>query len=307
MMKLGMLPVVAAALLFGPASVLAEEVASDPPQLDTQQSDAEAPDAEQPDAEQPDAEQRDSEQPGIAHLDEAMRLRVTADDIRDLYGVIDELEKAVEAGLSVDDAEFAEQMLSTALMERASMLARALDNPRLPEVQKQRVRRSAESDLRRVLAYDDPPAKARLMLAELLAQPDGDRHEARRQLDAYLQADDLPDDQRAEALMMRGRVQTSFEKALADFDQAIQLAPDELEYKLTRVLLLRAQKRWDEALESLEAVLAEQDEPAVALMVKGEILREQEKLQEALDVFQKVHELEPDELSPLQHRGEAES
>lgn len=273
MQKLGLLMLLAGMLLLAPAFVVAQEAA-------------------------------EPQQPGAEHLDEAMRLRVAADDIRDLYRVIEELETAVEEGLTVEDTQFAEQMLSTALMERASMLAGALDNPQLPAAQKRRVRRSAESDLRRVLAYDNPPAKARLLLAELLAEPDGDRHEARRQLNAYLESEELPDEERAEVLMMRGRVQSSFEKALADFDAAIKLAPDEVEYQLTRVLLLRAQKRWDDALESIEAILADQEASAVALMVKGEILREQKKYDEALAVFARVHELAPEELSPLQHRGE---
>lgn len=290
MTKLCLLTLLAMAMFFAPSFVTAQVDAEVEAEVEAEGQPQEGAQAPRPQ--------------GAEHLDEAMRLRVAANDIRDLYGVIEELEKAIEAGLSVEDAEFAEQMLSTALMERASMLARALDNGQLPAMQRQRVRRSAESDLRRVLAYDNPPRDARLLLAELLAEPPGDRHEARRQLSAYLESEELADDERAEALMLRGRVQSSFEKALADFDAAIKLAPGEVQYRLTRVLLLRAQKRWDDALESLEAIIAEGQEPAVALMVKGEILREQEKFPEALEVFAKVHELAPEELSPLQHRGE---
>lgn len=243
-------------------------------------------------------------QAGQADLDEAMRLRVNANDMADLHKVIMHLEQALDKGLDDENGDFAEQMLSGALMERASIRVRAVINKPINDPRMQRVRRSAENDLRQVLVLDAPPPEARLMLAKLLVLPDGDRREARRQLDAYLELDELTPEERTEALMLRGRVQINFEKALADFDQAILLEPDVLEHQITRVLLLRAHNKADDALTAVEDLLEVDAENAAALLMMGEILREQGKLEQALAVFEQIQELVPEEPAPYQQGGE---
>ena len=242
--------------------------------------------------------------PGQGELDEAMRIRVNAKDLRDLYTVIEQLEQALDKGLDDENTKFAEQMLSQALLERATLLVRAVTSRPSNDARTQRQQRAAASDLRRVLAYDEPPLEARLMLAQILALPNGDRHEARRQLDAYLESEELDNQQRAKALMLRGRVQTGAAKALADFDQAIALAPDDSALQLTRAVLLRAQKKNAEALEGIESVLEAEPDNAAAVMLMGEILRDEKKYEQALAVFDQMHELVPDQPVPFQQRGE---
>ena len=241
---------------------------------------------------------------GQADLDEAMRLRVNANDMADLHKVIMHLEQALDKGIDAENRDFAEQMLSGALMERASIRVRAVINKPINDPRMQRVRRSAENDLRQDLALDDPPHDARLMLAKLLVLPDGDRREARRQLDAFLNLEDLTPEERAEALMLRGRVQIKCAKAIADFDQAILLEPDVLEHQITRVLLLRAHNKAGEALTAVEDLLEVDAENAAALLMMGEILREQGKLEQALAVFEQIQELVPEEPAPYQQGGE---
>ena len=184
------------------------------------------------------------------------------------------------------------------------MLTRVLSNRSLDELQHARVRRSAESDLRRILALGDPPREARLALAKLLTLPNGDRHEARRQLDVYLQDEEVENAERAEALILRGRVQRDPDRALADFDEAIQLAPDNADYKIARVLLLRAQKKLDEALASLDEIVESDEDNAAAMLLSGQILRAQGKFEAALAAFDQAHQAAPDEPEPLQQRGE---
>ena len=60
---------------------------------------------------------------GQADFDEALRVKVTAEDMRDLNKVVELLESAIEKGLDVENNDFAEEMLVESLMQRAAQLA----------------------------------------------------------------------------------------------------------------------------------------------------------------------------------------
>ena len=117
---------------------------------------------------------------GQEDLDEALRIKVTAENLRDLNQVIEHLESAIEKGLDVENSDFAEGVLVESLMERASQLAAVVQSvpvQKLVEAPMQRVRALAITDLRRILEYDNPPSQAKLLLSQLLAMPGGDRPE----------------------------------------------------------------------------------------------------------------------------------
>ncbi len=140
---------------------------------------------------------------GLDDLDEAMRVKINASGIRDINQAVALLQQALDKGLQPEDADFAEEMLSSALMERASALVRVINARSIADPKVQQVRQVVISDLRRVLAYDDPPPQAHFELGRLMAMPGGDPHEARRLLTTFLESPDLPDSQRAETLILR--------------------------------------------------------------------------------------------------------
>jgi tetratricopeptide (TPR) repeat protein len=171
----------------------------------------------------------------------------------------------------------------------------------------QRVRALAITDLRRILEYDNPPSQAKLLLSQLLAMPGGDRPEALKLLDDLFddeQVAALPAKVRAEALTLRATLQSEPDKARADYDQAVELDPDEAEHRLARADFLRQQHKLDEALADIDAILTKDPEDAPAFLLKAQVLREQEKYDEALASLDKASALAPGAPGPYQQRGE---
>ncbi|HEX6962837.1 MAG TPA: tetratricopeptide repeat protein [Lacipirellula sp.] len=247
---------------------------------------------------------------GQEELDEALRVKVTAENLRDINKVIELLETAIQEGLDVENSDFAERLLSETLMERASQLAAVVQSvplERLADPQLQRVRDLAVTDLQRVLEYDEAPVHAKVLLAQLQALPGGEKAEALKLLNEAFEAEqfqELPAKMRAEAISLRATLQEDPEKALQDFDEAIALEPEEDEHRLARADFNRQRGKLDEALQDIEELLKQDEENAGALLVKAQILREQEKLDEAIAVLDKATEIAPSAPGPYQERGE---
>ncbi len=245
-----------------------------------------------------------AENEGLADLDEAMRVKVNATGVRDVSKAIELLERALDRGLDAENTDFAESMISAALMERATALMRVINTRSIYEAKIQQIRNIVVSDLRRVLAYDSAPAQASLFLGRLMALPGGDPHEARRALTTYLQTPELTDNLRAEALNFRARLQADETKALADFDEAIRLAPLNPGYRLVRARYLQGHKKYDQALAELKQILGQAPDDANALILQGEVFRELGKMDEAIESFDKATVQAPKAPSPFQNRGE---
>jgi tetratricopeptide (TPR) repeat protein len=245
-----------------------------------------------------------AESAGQGDLDEAMRLKVTAEGLPDLNNVIERLQQALDKGLEVEDAEMAEGMLSAALMERATTLMQVVNSNSIGDDRIKQILKLIVSDLRRVLAYDNPPAEAKFMLGKLLSLPGGDPHEARRVLTDFLKAEDLDPEERAEAFMLRARVQSDEKKALEDFDAAIELVPDNTNYSLIRAMYLRSKEKYEDALSAVDKMIGQSPEDANALILQGEIFREMGKVDDALKSFDEAIKLAPQSPGPYQNRGE---
>jgi len=254
---------------------------------------------------EPDADTTEAvDSAGLADLDDALRLKVTSNGLRDLNKVIDSLELAIDKGLDVEDRDFAEQMLSDSLMERATTLIQVINTISIRDQRVRKIRALVTSDLRRVLDYDDPLPTAHLMLGKLMALPGGDPHEARRAIGNYLESEDLLSDQRAEALVLRARLVKDQTKALADMDEAIELSPENTSYRLARSMFLRRANKIDEALEAIEEVIQLSPEDGNARILQGEIYRQRKQLEDAIASFDKATELAPQAPGPYQNRGE---
>lgn len=249
---------------------------------------------------------------GQADFDEALRVKVTAEDMRDLNKVVELLESAIEKGLDVENNDFAEEMLVEALMQRAAQLAaviQAAPPGRLNDGDLQKVRGLAVTDLQRVVEYDNAPAQAKVLLAQLLTMPGGDPKEALELLNDVFDdeaVDALPPKMRAESLVMRGKLlaPTDPEKALDDFNKAIELDADNPEHLLARADFYNGQKKYDEAVADIDAVIEQHPDVAGSYLVKASLLREQAKFDEALAALDKAAELAPSAPGIYQQRGE---
>jgi tetratricopeptide (TPR) repeat protein len=247
---------------------------------------------------------------GQADLDEALRVKVTAENLRDLNKTIELLESAIEKGLDVENSDFAEGMLVESLIERAGQLAGVVQSvpmQRLVDPSIQKVRGLAVSDLRRVLEYDDAPPHAKMLLAQLLTLPGGDRPEALKLLDDMFDdkgIEELPAKMRAEALTLRATLQTDPEKALADYNAAIELEPGDMDHRMARADFQRQQGKLDEAIADIDAWIEKNPDQANAYVTKAQVLRDQKKMDEAIAALDKATELAPTAPGPYQQRGE---
>jgi tetratricopeptide (TPR) repeat protein len=249
---------------------------------------------------------------GQADFDEALRVKVTAEDMRDLNKVVELLESAIEKGLDVENNDFAEEMLVESLMQRAAQLAAVIQSApvaRLDDGDLQKVRALAVTDLQRVVEYDTAPPQAKVLLAQLLTLPGGDPKEALELLNDVFDdeaVDALPPKMRAESLVIRGKLlaPTEPEKALTDFTAAIELDGKNPEHRLARADFYNSQKKYDEAVADIDAVIAEHPDVAGSYLVKATLLREQEKYDDALAALDKAAELAPAAPGIYQQRGE---
>ncbi len=250
------------------------------------------------------AEEPAVESEGQADLDEALRMKVVSNGLQDLSRVIEMLEAAIDKGLDVEDNDFAERMLSDSLMERATALMRIINTQSILDKRIQQIRKMATSDLREVIEYDDPPSVAFFLLGKIQALPGGNPREARRAISNFLKFEELPDAQRAEALVLRARMSKNKDKALENMDQAIELVPENTVYRLAKAIFLRQANRLDEALATIEKVIQISPENGNAVILQGEIYRQQSRIEEALASFDKATELVPQAPGPYQNRGE---
>src|SRR5688572_24648249 len=89
-------------------------------------------------------------------------------------------------------------MLAESLLQRGAQLATVIRNmppQNLADPQLQRVRALAVSDLERVLTYDDPPAQATLMLAQMLALSGGDQPESLRLVERLIDGEKFAEEE----------------------------------------------------------------------------------------------------------------
>jgi tetratricopeptide (TPR) repeat protein len=249
---------------------------------------------------------------GQADLDEALRVKVLAEGLSDLNKVIELLESALDKGLDVENSDFAEQVLSESLFERASQLTTVLQG--LPEAgmadpRMARIRALAVSDLRRVATYDEPPAEALSTLAELLVLS-GDEDEAAEARDILTDLIDgegfaeLPAEQQANSLALRAALQEEPADALADFQRAIELNPDDAEYRLKLAQFQFQNDDVDAALAEIARVVETTPDQVAAYLLQSQILRAVKRYDEALQALDKVVELAPESIVPHQFRGE---
>lgn len=247
---------------------------------------------------------------GQEDLDKALQAKVTAENLRDLNDVIQLLESAIDKGLDLENSDFAESMLVESLMERAAQLTAVVQSvpaEKLADPQMQRVRGLAVTDLRRVIEYDAAPPHAKLLLAQLESLPGGNAEGALKLLDDMFDDQgvaELPAKMRAEAHTLRATLQKDPEQAVADYQAAIELEPNEMNHRLARAEFYRQQKKLDEAVADIDAAIEAKPDNAGAYLLKAQVLRDQDKAEEALAALNRATELAASAPSPYQQRGE---
>jgi FimV-like protein len=232
-------------------------------------------------------------QDGQPDLDKAMDLRLRVKTLAELREVATLAEQAIEKGLTADDEQFAKQLLTGALYEYASRLCQPIlvaprMNPQLREL-----RQKVLPDLQRIIQIDGKFGQAHLLIAELQTREGGDADEARKAVDQAIQH--LRQDPRtlAEALILRARLQTSPEQRLADYNQALELDPENPQARQARAIHHLERGETDEAIADFQNLIGGDGDNLMARIALTEVLINAGRLDEAQQQIDAVIEQQP--------------
>ncbi|MGD9635098.1 MAG: tetratricopeptide repeat protein [Pirellulales bacterium] len=246
--------------------------------------------------------------PGLADLDKATQLKINAENLPDLNDVIDKIDSALEKGLDKDNQKFANDLLVSSLLQRATVLSAAvLDQPIADPRRDPRwmqVRQFAVNDLQRVFELDPNISESHLLMGRLQALPAGDPKTAKRELTKVIDAKEATPEDQAQAHAIRGTLQTEEEKRAADFDAAVKLLPYKPDYYRIRAQYLLSQDKYDAALADVNKALELEPDHAMTQELQGLVLLGLKKFDEAGEAFKKASELAPEAVLPYQHLGE---
>jgi tetratricopeptide (TPR) repeat protein len=245
---------------------------------------------------------------GQTDLDKAIEVKLFATTIRDLGEVIRLTESALNKGLDANDTRFAKLLLSASLIQRAEETTKHIfTNVSTPEDFRQR-RQSALADLERAIKLDPKQPQAYLLIAQLNMLPEGaGDKEARAALDKAiaLGGDDFVTAPiRSKALVMRANLQRDPAARIADFDQAVKLAPGDAATVRNRGAALRDLGQFEPALRDFNKATKLEPDDGPTYEAKAGVLVRLGRLDEALTALDRAHRLTPEAISPLLQRAE---
>src|SRR5262245_40057656 len=161
-----------------------------------------------------------AENEGQDDLDQAYDKKLAAKNLDDLAQVIDLCESALKKGLDASNAKSANSLLTGVLLERASLLTRAIVTQDIKNWPK--VRAAALADLEKAVKVDPTLGTAQLMIARLQALPGGDHAAALKAAEAAFDLSKDNTEQKVSALVLRADLTDDPAKKLDLFTQAIK-------------------------------------------------------------------------------------
>lgn len=245
---------------------------------------------------------------GLADLDKATQLKIAAENLPDLNDVIDKIDSALEKGLDEENQKFADELLVSSLLQRATVLSAAvLDRPvgdPRADPRWMQVRQFAVNDLQRVFELNPNIWESHLLMGRLQALPAGDPKTAKRELTKVTDADEATAEDRAQAHALRGTLQSEEKKRAADFDEAVKLVPYKPDFYRIRAQYLYGEDKFDQSLADVDKALELEPDHAMTQELRGLVLLGLKRFDDARDAFQKASELAPEAVLPYQHLGE---
>jgi tetratricopeptide (TPR) repeat protein len=235
-----------------------------------------------------------AENEGQADLDLATEAKLTAENLDDLGNVVTLAQRALEKGLDDSNKAFANELLAATLLHRATIYSQQIFDRNPPNQQWPRLRQMAVSDLEQAIAVQSELEMAHRLLARLLMLPGGDRDKARKALDESVRLAAEDPQAKAKALALRAGLSTKPEEQLNDLNEAVRLAPGDLEVLRARGQALLVQGKLAEALKDFERALEIDPDDADALNALGMTLTLDKKFDEALAQFNRLVELAPE-------------
>lgn len=235
-------------------------------------------------------------QEGQADLDKATELKITATTLQQLGEVATLCEQAIQKGLSAEDTAFAKQLLVGSLYQRVELLSQPLVHAAAMTPELRELRPRVIADLQKLIEIDGQFGPAHLRLAQLLALDPEEASHAREVADRAVTL--LTDDKKllAEALVLRGGLQTDDAQQLADFDQAIATDPDSPDPWQARAMYYLQHDQVDRAVADFDHFLGQDHDNWLARLAVAEALISAHAFDQALEQLNQVVAQKP---SPL--------
>ncbi len=244
-----------------------------------------------------------AEDAGQAALDEATEVKLTAENINDLGGVIRLCHQALEAGLDKSNTEFAQKLLAGTLLQRAEFIVSEIFDSPTPPSRWPQLRQLALSDLEESLEVNADEPEAHWMLARLQALPGGDRPRAVKAVEDALRLTEKDPPLRAKTLVLRASLSTDLDQRRADLEEAVKLAPHNVEVLRSQGMFLLQQNELDAALTVLDAALALNDDQPDTHEARGVALFLLKRYDDAMKSFDRVIDLAPGSPVVYTHRA----
>ncbi len=194
------------------------------------------------------------------YLDEATKLKITAQTFQDLEQVIQLCKKAIAVGLDEPNLLFAKQLIVSTRIERATRFCEEIFDRNPPSENWLALARIALADLELAIQRQDNLPEAHLLIGRIQTLPRGDLKKARHEFGKAIEQSANHPAIQAMALTLRGEITDDGKKKLADYNRALTLQP----------------------------------ELAIALRARGAYYIRTDNIQQATEDFQKAAALEPD-------------
>jgi len=240
-----------------------------------------------------------AENEGQEDLDKAAEAKISAKTLSDLTEVIRLTESALEKGLDEDNTRFAENLLVSTLIQRGTVVTKAIFKTSPPDARWPQFRHVALSDLEKAVKLSPRQGEALVFIARLNLLPGGDRQRAAEALDTAVELLADEPEKLTRALILRAGIGKDPKKQLADLDEAIRLQPEHGPAYEARALVLADMKKYAEALSSLEKAGRLSPDSPLPHLHKARIHVRQKDFKAALADLEQAEKIAPQNVAVL--------
>lgn len=279
-------------ILFG---LLPQNLVAQDESQSTESAPAKVSDDENDENENEDQDDSDEEgSGGQSDLDAAFDLKINAKSTRDLDGVADLCESAIEKGLDAVVEKQARELWSSVLYDHAKQLQRRIAPGGTLSTRWRWLRREAISRLNKSIEVQPGKVAPLILLSQLHSLNAGDREKAMEAIEKAIAQIKGDNEMLSNALFVRSRLTDDEKVRLADLTQAVKINPKNFEALMQRAMVYLGKEKNADAFTDFKAALAIDKENMDRFLVVANELRRRSLFAEAVEILNDAAKVEPD-------------